>query len=61
MLDDNDKSGLLNDDNAIDGDVNMDIEAKSNLNDNMTDKYNENFCKNDLMINIEDLFQQVRD
>lgn len=36
----------------------MDIEAKSNLNKNMTGKdNNDDFCKNDPMTNIEELFQ----
>ena len=61
LLDDNAESGSLGDDNAVDGDVDMDTEAKSNPDDNKTGKDDEDFCKNDPMINIEDLFQQVRD
>ena len=61
LLDDNTKSGLLGDDNAIDGDVDMDTKAKSNLDDNKTGKNDKDFYKNDPIINIEDLFQQVQD
>lgn len=61
LLDDNAESGLIGDNNVVDGNVNIDIKVKSNPNDNMTGKDNENFCKNDLIINIEDLFYHVQD
>ena len=41
----------------MDSYVNMNTEAKSNPDDNKTGKDNKDFCKNDLMINIEDLLQ----
>ena len=51
---------MLDDNNAVDSNVDIDTEAKTNPNDNKTGKDNKDFCKNDSMINIEDLFQQVR-
>lgn len=59
LLDDNAKSSSLNDDNIVDGNVDIDTKAKSNFDNNITGKNNKNFCKNDPMFNIEDLFQQV--
>lgn len=61
LLGDNAESDLLSDNNAIDSNVNMDIEAKSNPDNNITGKNYEDFCKNDSMINIEVLFHQVWD
>ncbi|MCJ1348829.1 hypothetical protein MMC31_007062 [Peltigera leucophlebia] len=58
---DNAKSGLLGDDNAVDGDVDIDTKAKSNPDDNMTGKDDDDFREDDPIINIENLFQQVRD
>ncbi|MCJ1346288.1 hypothetical protein MMC31_004503 [Peltigera leucophlebia] len=58
---DNAESGSLGNNNAVDDDVDMDTEAKSNLDDNMTDKDDNDFREDDPIINIEDLFQQVRD
>ena len=52
---------MLGDNNAIDSDVDIDTEANSNPDNNMTSKNDKNFCKNDPMIKIEDLFQQVQD
>ena len=57
LLDDNAKSGLLDDNNAVDGNVDINTKVKSNPDDNKTGKDDEEFCKNDPIINIEDLFQ----
>ena len=57
LLGDNAESGLLGDNNAVDDNIDMDTKAKLNLDYNMTSKNDKNFCKNDPMINIEDLFQ----
>lgn len=39
----------------------MDTKAKSNPDNNMIGKNKNDFCKNDLIFNIKNLFQQVRD
>lgn len=53
--------GCLGNNNLADGNFDMDTKTKSILDENMTGKDNNNFCKDDLVTNIEDLFQQVRD
>lgn len=39
----------------------MDVEAKSNPDENMTGKDDDDFCNEDSVTNIEELFQRVRD
>lgn len=52
-------AGLLSDDNYIDDNVDMDTKAKSNLDENMTSKNDDDLCKNNPVTNIKELFQQV--
>ena len=61
LIGNNAESGSLSDDNSVDGNVDIDTEMKSNLDDNMTGKNDDDFCKDDLIFNIKDLFQQVQD
>lgn len=53
FIDNNNNIGLLNNNNFAHGNIDMDIEAKPNLNKNMTGKNINNFCKNDFETNIE--------
>ena len=49
-------AGLLDDNNYVDSNINRNAEAKSNLDENMTGKDNDDFCKKDPKTNIEELF-----
>lgn len=50
-------AGLLSDNNYTNGNIDMDAKAKSNLDENMTSKDDDDFCKKNFKINIEKLFQ----
>lgn len=54
-------AGVLGDDDYADGDVDMDAEAKSNPDEYMTGKDDDDLRDEDPVTNIEELFQQVRD
>lgn len=57
LVGDNINAGLLSDNDLSHGNINMDTKAKSNLDENITDKDNMNeLCKDDLGITIENLF-----
>lgn len=57
LVGDNTKSGLLGNNNIIDINIDIDSKVKSNLDDNITCKNNNDFCKDDSIINIENLFK----
>lgn len=61
LVSNNFDANLLNDNNFANGNINIDTKIKSNLDENMTAKHNNDFCKNDSVTNIEELFQHVND
>ena len=50
LVGDNAESGLLSNNNAVDGNTNMDTKAKSNPDNNMTSKDDNDFCKDNFII-----------
>lgn len=57
LVGDTANAGLLGYDDYADGNIDMDVKAKSNPDKNMTGKNDDNLCKDDSVINIEELFQ----
>lgn len=61
LVSNNINANLLSDNNFVNGNINIDTKIKSNLDENMTAKHNKDFCENDSVTNIEELFQHVND
>lgn len=62
LVDNTANAGWSNDDNLTNSNIDMDTKIKSNFDENIIGKNNnDNFCKNDLVIDIKELFQQVKD
>lgn len=49
--------GFLGDNNYANGNIHKDTEAKSNPDENITGKNNDDLCKKDHVTKIEELFQ----
>lgn len=54
-MNNNANTGLLNNNNSAKSNIDINIKAKSNLDKNLTSSNNnDDFCKNDLVTNIEE-------